>query len=108
MVKSVTNKSFKSSDSIGALKVLNYLDLSQAKVSLLYELICALTMLETLDLLQKISILPNSIGDLINIAWLSLSQTRKSSLPYSIGALKVLKLLDLLQTNVSVLLESRI
>ena len=53
-------------------------------------------MLKELNLSQtKISIIPDSICALINLDWLSLSQTKVSTVPDSIRALRVLQVLNL-------------
>ena len=58
------------SDLFGAPKVLRVLNLLQRKVSMLPESIGALTILKELDLLQtELSILPYSVSDLINLDW---------------------------------------
>ena len=64
--------------SIGALKMLKYLNLLQTEISRLLD----------------------AIGGLRNLEELYLSQKKKSMLPHSIGALKMLKYLNLSQTEI--------
>ena len=83
-------------DSIGALTMLNKLNLSGTQISNLPHSIGSLTQLELLDLRRsKLKHLPNSIGKLVNLRKLDLSNCEVENLPDSIGSLSQLELLDL-------------